>query len=884
MDFQNMKRRQLQALCKLNNIPANLTNASMAHSLSLLPSVQGLEEFMRDPTAADPGSPDGSVITSPDVFRTSTRQKVTKEETEGSRMATRTCCGTRTRAVEGTDARKTTATRTTRKRASQEAMVQKQTENDLQANFEADMEQSQVSDNSGLLGELDNVSGVNMDYDEQVSLESQNGSKNEVYEVVNDVQDVSDVDDNKKNLQNNDAVKEADQEEPREMLNSVQKVDFHNFSRRDLQSLCKKNKIPANTTNATMADALESLEIVEGLEEVLLQCNSQAPHSPTMSEMTSSYARRGWTSRRVNKEPTRSNLMTKSCRGSNRNVIEEMALEKTALIETPEAGTIVCSVESVLQSEVQSSCELGSIKSAEEQSEDIEYAGEIKSGKARLSVAEGELDLQCQIEAADLDYPEVPHLVSDTGNDNGNYGLLNSENIEQQEVSEDKIEADIADHIGSEVPEQLQNMDNQTNENTHEVSSGVGSKNTEVADYNVESGSDSEVKQLESGDDGMSSENEVSSSAREHDSENSKIENLAKGSDSGVFSDAGSECELDDLSLVGKLERMLEDQLSEKLIKSYQPPILVNNAETGLAMTTTDSTVQLCAAERIESKAAEENVSQNDTALIFHPMGMLEASCTEHEMAKKPNSESTILTDECGAEEKMTPLDKKSLRTLKKMLKEKLKETSLLANKMENLTLEENDDSLAKVEEVMEEECKNFEFKSDEVTSPVISGVAAELVPSEDLKDLTESIDVNADNHMGGIVEDSEVTFDVDAADLYSVDNLLNDAISEDSVTGHIPTEVNREMISGNHMSITPSKLMKTPMSVGRMNNDSDVNKENIDHSASRTKSANIVDSMSGKVASAMSMGKLKKALLHSEKKRSALHDRLDNCNALASP
>ncbi|XP_042023254.1 dentin sialophosphoprotein-like isoform X1 [Salvia splendens] len=46
-------------------------------------------------------------------------------------------------------------------------------------------------------------------------------------------------------------------------------MDFHSLSRRELQALCKTNKIPANATNVAMADSLKALEIVEGVEEVL---------------------------------------------------------------------------------------------------------------------------------------------------------------------------------------------------------------------------------------------------------------------------------------------------------------------------------------------------------------------------------------------------------------------------------------------------------------------------------------------------------------------------------------------------------------------------------------------------------------------------------------
>lgn len=39
-------------------------------------------------------------------------------------------------------------------------------------------------------------------------------------------------------------------------------MDFHRLSRRELQVLCKQNNVRANMANATMAEALERLELV----------------------------------------------------------------------------------------------------------------------------------------------------------------------------------------------------------------------------------------------------------------------------------------------------------------------------------------------------------------------------------------------------------------------------------------------------------------------------------------------------------------------------------------------------------------------------------------------------------------------------------------------
>ncbi|KAH6771009.1 hypothetical protein C2S52_015812 [Perilla frutescens var. hirtella] len=70
-------------------------------------------------------------------------------------------------------------------------------------------------------------------------------------------------------------------------------MDFHSLTRRELQAFCKKNKIPANMTNAAMADALKALEIVEGIEEFMQTSQSETAESSIealeVSEVTSPY-------------------------------------------------------------------------------------------------------------------------------------------------------------------------------------------------------------------------------------------------------------------------------------------------------------------------------------------------------------------------------------------------------------------------------------------------------------------------------------------------------------------------------------------------------------------------------------------------------------------
>ncbi|XP_074302443.1 uncharacterized protein LOC141634008 isoform X2 [Silene latifolia] len=956
MDFQNMKRRQLQSLCKLNNIPANLTNAAMATALSNLPTVEGLEEFLRDPTAGDFGSPE--------VPRTTTRQKVTIEEPEGSTLTTRTR-GTRRQAVEGTGTRKTPATGPTRKKASEEATVQKQAKKDLQADFEADLEQSEVSDNSGLLGDdsmetSGDVLAVSVDNDAELSLESQNETDEVVQEVVNDVQEVFDVVDNNENLENNDDVSK-DEEDPTEMYNSNCKVDFHSLSRRDLQGLCKKNKIPANTSNATMADALKSLEIVEGLEEFLEECNSQAPRSPTMSEMTSSCARRTWTSRSVSKEPASSKQITKSCRGSRRKVMEEIDQENaSAVSQTSEAGTAACSVESVQKRELQTYSRRVTVASAAKPSENIECPRDVVSKEGSLSVVDAEENENPEVldfvdtsngytlEAAamnkfDESLQDVNTSEKDT--EKGDYDILATENVKLLEDSENKKASDV-DQISigvSVIPEQLQNTvndiafseskDSQLEDGTdasdegfenksenselQNPNEGASAKSSEDSEVSTDAGSEdrSENSELQNPNEGASAnsseDSEVSTDAGSEDrSENNELQNVYEGSstktseDSEVSSDSGSEngsenndfenvdedasteCSEDsEVSCDAGSENESENSEFENIdegtntrgLDKFEPELPtvadeVNNTETenqlvNSVVVSSDIAGQLCPVEQTENNhAEEENTSRND-ALITHPNEKVEGNYAERDMSKEEYSESTIQT-----KGKKTPLEKKSMRQLKKLLKEKLQEPNALSKKLENLTLEDKDDSLAKVEEDRDDESEDLEGER-----------------AEDLEDLIESIDDG---------EDLQANFDANAVNLYPVDTILDNLISEDAVTGDINVEFNQELTSEKHSSNTPSKTMmplvsslsKTPVSVTKMNHASDVNKENIDHSASKTKSTkNSAARTENNILSPMSIRMLKKAIVgvqqqHSEKKRPALLPMSENCHPVASP
>ncbi|GAU33969.1 hypothetical protein TSUD_60990 [Trifolium subterraneum] len=77
-------------------------------------------------------------------------------------------------------------------------------------------------------------------------------------------------------------------------------MDFHTLSRRELQTLCKKNKIPANITNVAMADALSALPQVEGLAEILNPREGGDVGTPAVQPRT---ACRTSTQRKPVKEP-----------------------------------------------------------------------------------------------------------------------------------------------------------------------------------------------------------------------------------------------------------------------------------------------------------------------------------------------------------------------------------------------------------------------------------------------------------------------------------------------------------------------------------------------------------------------------------------------------
>ncbi|CAF1887249.1 hypothetical protein YC2023_014226 [Brassica napus] len=108
-------------------------------------------------------------------------------------------------------------------------------------------------------------------------------------------------------------------------------MDFHSLLRRDLQFLCKRNKIPANMTNLAMADALKSLETVEGLDEYMNQNDANVLQSPaSVAKLPPSTAAR--TTRRktaMKTEPQSSSqlVVNRSCRLKSKSLDGEMEQE-----------------------------------------------------------------------------------------------------------------------------------------------------------------------------------------------------------------------------------------------------------------------------------------------------------------------------------------------------------------------------------------------------------------------------------------------------------------------------------------------------------------------------------------------------------------------------
>ncbi|KAK0592204.1 hypothetical protein LWI29_015141 [Acer saccharum] len=115
-------------------------------------------------------------------------------------------------------------------------------------------------------------------------------------------------------------------------------MDFHSLTRKELQALCKNNKIPANITNVAMADALTALDIVEGLEEILKQSQlpeKVVPESPSIPRT----ATRTATRRKPIKEEPETQPTTRTRRTTRKAIDQDLDLENknVNLAQTPAA-------------------------------------------------------------------------------------------------------------------------------------------------------------------------------------------------------------------------------------------------------------------------------------------------------------------------------------------------------------------------------------------------------------------------------------------------------------------------------------------------------------------------------------------------------------------
>ncbi|KAA8533490.1 hypothetical protein F0562_031076 [Nyssa sinensis] len=125
-------------------------------------------------------------------------------------------------------------------------------------------------------------------------------------------------------------------------------MDFQSLTRRELQTLCKKNKIPANMTNIAMADALKALEIVEGMEEISKPSESETARSsvesPEEMVITSptvprTGCRTSTQRKLIKEEPESSQTLTRTRRGTRRTLAAEVEETKNGVPETPAASS-----------------------------------------------------------------------------------------------------------------------------------------------------------------------------------------------------------------------------------------------------------------------------------------------------------------------------------------------------------------------------------------------------------------------------------------------------------------------------------------------------------------------------------------------------------------
>ncbi|KAM1021121.1 hypothetical protein PS2_041973 [Malus domestica] len=102
-------------------------------------------------------------------------------------------------------------------------------------------------------------------------------------------------------------------------------MDFSTLSRRELQTLCKRNKLPANLTNVAMADSLKNLKLVEGIEELLNQSPQKTMNGSLSIPRTA--ARTSARRRPIAEEPESLQPLTRNHRGGTRRAVAEEVVD-----------------------------------------------------------------------------------------------------------------------------------------------------------------------------------------------------------------------------------------------------------------------------------------------------------------------------------------------------------------------------------------------------------------------------------------------------------------------------------------------------------------------------------------------------------------------------
>nr|GMC98686.1 high mobility group nucleosome-binding domain-containing protein 5-like [Ipomoea batatas] len=120
-------------------------------------------------------------------------------------------------------------------------------------------------------------------------------------------------------------------------------MDFRSLTRRELQALCKKNKIHANITNVAMADALQALDLVEGIEDFLKPSEAETaissvelPHKSDISSQSVPSTVRRTARRKTVKNDTETSQSLTRTRNSTRRKLAGNEVAETPIMPTVE--------------------------------------------------------------------------------------------------------------------------------------------------------------------------------------------------------------------------------------------------------------------------------------------------------------------------------------------------------------------------------------------------------------------------------------------------------------------------------------------------------------------------------------------------------------------